>query len=296
MYSALRTRACYKTIEPAFHLDIEQKGSERVANDRRDIVASFDARAATYAANVWHQRCAERLVERCRLRAGDRVLDAGTGTGFAALAAARAVGSNGRVHGIDLSAGMLREARTAMSTAGVTNVELLEGDATQLQQFEAGTFDAVTCAAGLLYMPVADALREWHRVLKAGGLVAFSTMTAGSPPAARLFRSCAAGFGVALSDPSEPLGSIDACRRALGTAGFEGVDVVSDTVEFTAADLALAWESNIRSATHRDVQRLDPQTLTALQHAYAEAMAREEHQRPSALLQAELLYAMGRRQ
>ena len=40
-------------------------------------------------------------MELCPLQRGDRVLDAGTGTGFAALAAARVVGSEGRVLGLE---------------------------------------------------------------------------------------------------------------------------------------------------------------------------------------------------
>ena len=95
---------------------------------RREIVDSFDARAAGYANNQWHRRCAERLVGLCRLGQGLRVLDAATGTGFAALAASTAVGPEGHVVGIDLSPGMLREARAAVARAKLTNVELVEGD------------------------------------------------------------------------------------------------------------------------------------------------------------------------
>ena len=146
----------------------------------REIAASFDVRASRYARNDWHRRCAERLVTLCQLRAGGRVLDAGTGTGFAAIAAAREVGIEGRVCGVDVSPGMLRAASVAVSESGLRNVELLEADACCLPQYGAQTFDAIVCAAGLLYMPVAAALREWHRLLKTNGVVGFSTMRASS--------------------------------------------------------------------------------------------------------------------
>jgi SAM-dependent methyltransferase len=144
-------------------------------------------------------------------------------------------------------------------------------------------------------MPAADALREWHRLLKRGGLVAFSTMHAGSPPAGRLFRDCAAAFGVSLHDPSEPLGSVVACRTALNEAGFTVVDIVSEVVEFSAQDLALAWEANFRAYAHEDVRRLDVDHQAALKSQYLEALAREESGNPDTFNRADILYAAGRR-
>jgi len=263
--------------------------------DIREIAASFDVRADTYVRNDWHRRCAERLVALCQLQPRSCVLDAGTGTGFAALAAARVVGSEGRVCGVDISSGMLREARVAVEVSGLANIELVKGDAVRLLQYGSGTFDAITCAAGLLYMPVTDALREWHRLLKPGGCVAFSTMRAGSPPGGRIFRDCAAAVGISLHDPSEPLGSVSACQRALEAAGFTVAGIVSESIAFLAEDLTLAWESNFRSAAYADMQRLGAEEQSALKGAYLEALAREEREHPGALGRAEILYALGRR-
>ena len=85
----------------------------------------------------------------------------------------------------------------------------------------------ITCATGLLYMDVSSALGEWRRLLQDGGLLAFSTIAAGSPPGGRLFRRCAADLGVFLQDPCEPLGSSVASRAALEEAGFEVVAINS---------------------------------------------------------------------
>jgi ubiquinone/menaquinone biosynthesis C-methylase UbiE len=263
--------------------------------DPREIAASFDVRAATYGRSEWHRRSAERLVALCQLQPGSCVLDAGTGTGFAALAAAHAVGSKGRVCGVDISTGMLREARAAVEASALANIELVESDATRLARYGSGSFDAITCATGLLYMPVADALREWHRLLKPGGLVGFSTMKSGSPPAARIFRDCAAAFGVSLRDPSEPLGSVSACQGVLEAAGFTVADIVSEVMVFEAHDLAQAWESNFRSVAHAPVQRLSAEQQGALKEAYLEALAWQQREHPGVLSRAEILYALGRR-
>ena len=140
----------------------------------RQIAEAFNARAATYRDSDWHRTSAERLIELSGVRPGDRVLDAGTGTGFAGLAAARLVGPAGAVVGVDLSPGMLAVARESAAQSGLTNFDAVEADATTLPQFADGSFDAVTSATSLLYMPAAAALREWARVLRPGGLLAFS--------------------------------------------------------------------------------------------------------------------------
>jgi ubiquinone/menaquinone biosynthesis C-methylase UbiE len=260
-----------------------------------EIAQSFDARACGYGRGNWHRRSAERLVELCHFRAGDRVLDAGTGTGFAALAAARAVGDRGCVIGVDVSSGMLREARIAVTQSGPTNVEFVQGDATSLPQLGSGTFDAVTCATGLLYMDAAGALREWHRLLREGGLLAFSTIAAGSPTGGRLFRECAAVFGITLTDPCEALGSSAAGNVALAQAGFEVVAIVPDVVMFSPEDLENAWQSNFRSPAYPEVRQLSREDQSAMERKYLAMLEAEERSRPGALAGADILYAIGRR-
>jgi SAM-dependent methyltransferase len=144
-------------------------------------------------------------------------------------------------------------------------------------------------------MPVAVALREWHRLLRPGGRIAFSTMCAGSPPAGRIYRDCALGFGVLLRDPSAALGSPGASRKALEAVGFEVTAIVQETIEFTSQDLVLAWESNFRSAVHAAAQNLNAETQEAFKQAYLKALKVEEAERPNALNQASLLYVLGRR-
>lgn len=257
---------------------------------------AFDARAAQYPHNVWHQAVAERLVALCGLAEGDGVLDAATGTGFAALAAARAVGSAGRVIGVDVSSEMLREARKSGTAARATCVEWREGDATRLPADWSGAFDVVICAAGLLYMDPDEALAEWRRVLKPAGRVAFTSMCAGSPPAGALFRQLAAEYGVRLSDPSTALGSEAACREVLARAGFHEVEVLTESVTLSTSDHALAWESNVGSAGHAAVKELSATTMDELRVRYLDALARECRESPERFSTAGVLYAFGRQE
>jgi len=263
--------------------------------DPRAVAAAFDDRAPTYGRNEWHRRYAEALVAEVPLQEGHHVLDAGVGTGFASVAIARVVGPGGRIVGVDLSMGMLDRARRTLDAARLPWVELFQRDATDLRDALDGAFDAVVCAAALLYMPVDAALREWHRLLKPGGSVAFSTMQRGSPRAGALFRKCARAFGVALDDPSEGLGSAAACHAALERAGFGDIRVVAGHVELSAADLSLAWDANLRSAGHAAVRDLAPADLDRLRDRYEDALRDAHADQAEPVERAAVLYAIGRR-
>lgn len=259
-----------------------------------EIVESFNARAERYAGDDWHRRYAAQLVDVTPIRPGDRVLDAATGTAFAAIALARRVGPAGRVIGIDLSPGMLERARRGIEAAQLANVDLVEGDATDLRDLPASSLDAVVCSAGLLYMPFAKALSAWHRVLRPDGVVAFSTMSAGSPSTGRIFRACAAKFGLVLTDRSEALGTEERCRAALEAAGFDRVEVLEGQVPFETLDLTLAWESNFRAAGHA-ARTLSPHQQEELRQQYFHALEQALREDLAACARADVLFAIGRR-
>jgi len=265
-----------------------------MSDDHETIAAGFDCRALNYARSQWHRACAESLIEHASIATGHSVIDAGAGTGFVALAAAKRVGSGGRVVAVDISPGMLEQARKALAEAEVSNVDLLLADACDLSQFSSASFDGVLCAAALLYMPVPRALAEWSRLLKPGGVLGFSSMFAGYPRAGQLFRDCAAEFGVHLMDPSVELGSESAAQDALESAGFVDISLVADRVTLTDADLSVAWESNLRSAAHTGVRTLAPADLERLRIRYENCLSDARLNHPEFEV-AKVLYAYGRK-
>src|SRR5687768_9794401 len=70
-----------------------------------------------------------RAAMRLNLRAGDRVMEIGCGTGLNLPHLRDAVGAAGRVYGVDLSSGMLQHARTLVDRSGWRNVSLVQSDA-----------------------------------------------------------------------------------------------------------------------------------------------------------------------
>ena len=120
------------------------------------------------------------LVARADLKDGERVLDVACGTGLVARLAAPAVGSTGRVTGLDLNTRMLAVARS-LPPPGGTPIAWIERSATAME-FPNGSFDVVFCQQGLQFFPDRlVALREMHRVLRADGRVLLSVWRAMGP-------------------------------------------------------------------------------------------------------------------
>lgn len=98
----------------------------------------------------FHRRFALRLVELAKLQPGQRVLDAATGTGLAAIPAAQVVGPTGRVLATDFAVGMLQQARQKAQTLGLSNIAFEEVDADE-QALGERYFDAILCSSAIVY-------------------------------------------------------------------------------------------------------------------------------------------------
>lgn len=102
-------------------------------------------------------------------RPSDRIVDVGCGAGMDSLIAAKMVGPEGRVVGVDMTPAMLAKARRAARDTGLRNVEYREGFGEALPVFD-GWADLVISNGVLNLMPDKHAaLGEMARVLKPGG-------------------------------------------------------------------------------------------------------------------------------
>ena len=109
-----------------------------------------------------------RAVNRLDLKFGDRVLEVGCGTGRNLPLLSRAVGPDGRVYGIDLSEGMLAEARSVCEKGGLTNVLLIQADASEYELPEP-VDGAIFSLSYAVMRDRKQALRNAWRQLKSGG-------------------------------------------------------------------------------------------------------------------------------
>ena len=118
--------------------------------DRKKMIQQgFDTVAAGYdhPSLSFFPETAKRLIEHLQLNPTDKLLDVCTGTGVVALAAAEKL-TQGKVTGIDLSSGMLQQAKNKFTEKGFSNTDFQQMDLEHLE-FEEGTFDVVTSSFGV---------------------------------------------------------------------------------------------------------------------------------------------------
>jgi SAM-dependent methyltransferase len=158
---------------------------------------------------------AAHLVQHAGVKPGMRVLDVGCGTGVVAITAA---GLGARVTGIDLTPQLLERARENSHTAGL-EVDWREADVEELP-FGDSQFDVVLSQFAHMFAPRPEvAMSQMLRVIKSGGVIAFSTW----PPELLVGRTMALASRYLPPPPQEILspvlwGDPGVVRQRLGSA------------------------------------------------------------------------------
>lgn len=133
------------------------------------------------------------------LRAGEVVLDLGSGGGIDVLLSAQRVGPTGMAYGVDMTDEMLALARANQQAAGVTNVEFRKGDIEHIPLANDSVDVIISNCVINLSADKRKVLAEAFRVLKPGGRFAVSdVIVRGDMPddvrrSAELWVGCVAG-------------------------------------------------------------------------------------------------------
>ena len=110
----------------------------------------------------------EELIGRLPLQNGDTVIEAGCGTGYATVRLARKISPQSIVTAVDISEGMLTEARRRAQQENMNNIKFICGDALQILKI-AAPFDVVFSSWVLGYIPLKPFFTAAGAALSQGG-------------------------------------------------------------------------------------------------------------------------------
>jgi SAM-dependent methyltransferase len=154
------------------------------------------------------------------LQPGEVVLDLGSGGGFDCFLAARAVGEQGQVIGVDMTPDMVSKARANAVKAGLGNVEFRLGEIEHLPVANQSVEVIISNCVINLSPDKAQVFRDAFRVLKPGGRLAIADIvaTAPLPESVRqdlaLYTGCVAGAAL-----------IDDLEQMVAAAGFTAIRI-----------------------------------------------------------------------
>ncbi|WP_437769149.1 class I SAM-dependent methyltransferase [Sorangium sp. KYC3313] len=235
------------------------------------------------------------LIEDLQISLGERVLDVGCGTGRLGAYVAERVGPSGAVAGVDplpLRVELANEKRRPNFRASV-------GQAEDLSQFAAGSFDVVFLNSVLHWLPEKlGPLREARRVLKRGGRLGISSAARERPhELEQVIEGVRSSLGVTAT--AETLGSTtykvtsDDLTSTLLLAGFEDprLQIRTFTDHFADTDDVIAFY--LASSFGNFLSNLDPAEATRVKAALAAEL--ERRRAPEGIrLQRHLIFAVAR--
>ena len=154
------------------------------------------------------------------LKAGEVVLDLGSGAGFDCFLASRAVGARGRVIGVDMTPEMVSRARANAGKGSYANVEFRLGEIEHLPVAD-NSVDVIISNCVINLSPEKEGVfAEAFRVLKPGGRLAIADIVALQPIPEEMQRDMALHAGCMAG--ASVVGELEG---ALGRAGFEQIKI-----------------------------------------------------------------------
>lgn len=174
-------------------------------------------------------------------RAGERILDIGTGTGWAARLAAWRGAS---VTGVDIAPGMLSAAETL--SAGLDPRPVFRQASAEALPFGEESFDAVISTYGVIFSSnPSTAVAEMARVLRPGGRLALATWADDPDGYIARFFGLIGGWSDAPPPPASPFdwGRSSWLKEVVG-ARFE-IDLREQVTTLYAPDVTTIWEEYV---------------------------------------------------
>ena len=194
-------------------------------NYQQTVIDFFNCRTNYDTEGRGHPENTQRLLDFVSVRSGQIILDLCTGTGLLAMPVAKAVGRQASVIGVDMSSGMLAQAKAKIKTEDINNLELVEADVESIS-FNNEQFDLIFCCSALVYIKDIPALlHKCYRWLKPGGCLAFTTPEKGAYLSEVRVKVCKELFDLDLPHIIRSLWTTEKCTKLLQDSGFQNIKI-----------------------------------------------------------------------
>lgn len=229
-----------------------------------DAQELYDSRSGQYD-DSHHPRLARHMVELAKVQSGENVLDLACGTGLVSFPASAIVGTSGSVVGVDISSGMLNEARKKVALHAVRNISFHEHSITELETLEAianKSFDLIICCSALVLLEdAAAALKNWTTYLKPGGRLVVDVTHPMNLATGLVFER----IGTQLQRPvpyyREPFQTPEDLKTRMEAAGLRDIDMTSLSI------MDIPGTDDLKDYIVPDVSKPKIQQVYDVQHA-----------------------------
>lgn len=243
----------------------------------------------------WFRPIAQVLVDLLEPRPGERFLELGSGRGAATVPLAAAAGPTGRVDALDVAPSMVRLLQDHLDSAGISNVRVAVGDASDPQPPDTA-YDGIISSLVLFFLPdPVAALASWRELARPGARVGISSFPVPTGRFEELLALVTEFAGEAPSPRGEtPFDSDDGVENLFRQAGYSDAITTTRTqvVPFADAGQWRAW--TMGTALRRVWSDTDPDRHPEILGRAEEILTRERDDQGRMTIDVPIRYTLAR--
>lgn len=245
-----------------------------VTDERKKMIQKgFDTVASGYdhPSLYFFPETAKRMIGHLNLLPEQQLLDVCTGTGVVALAAAEQL-KQGQVTGIDLSSGMLSQAKNKAAEKNLQNTEFKQMDLEHLD-FSGQMFDIATSSFGLFFLEdMTRGLNNIANTVKPGGKIAISSFAGEAfSPMSDIFIRRYESFGREVPNRSwQRLATEALIEEQFNAVGIDKVSIHHEPLGYQMTSAQMWWDVVWNTGWRSLLNQMDDEEMAQFKQVHME--------------------------